>query len=81
MSWNPFKTKLSRSSTLVCKYCGSDKYYFKKNAIDTQFYVCGECHVQCRESDIGPYSSTPFIKKNNYWLMVANKLNILGKKI
>lgn len=80
---NPFKRKLSRSTTIVCKYCGSDKYYLKREDTysNTQLYICGECGVHCRQLDIGQYSNLPFETKNNYWLIVANKLNILGKKI
>lgn len=75
-----FKRKLSRSTTLLCKYCGCDEYYIKK-AHHLQLYVCGNCDASCSQLDLGRYSNLPFESKENYWMMVANQLNILGRKI
>jgi len=67
----------------MCKYCGSDEYYLKrKDSYDHyQLYVCGGCGARCPQLDLGQYSNLPFTTKQNYWLIVANKLNILGRKV
>ena len=56
MSWNPFKRKLRKSTTLVCKFCGSDEYY-----INSGDYHCGNCHAYCNMGAIGQYKNIPFI--------------------
>jgi len=61
---------------VICKKCGSDEYYWKK---DKKSFECKECNYRTslKNGTIIEHSNLPL----KYWLATIAYLNIIGEKI